>query len=593
VRLAPTDAAIPQLPWRTLARIAAGGLICALVVLAGGWGLRRAVFGRDDSQARARVEADVRSTFDAMARRLREMAGAVSDPALVRKATDDDTSAAHQLLTRAAEVVATDYPADAALTVYGADGTPVAWAGRPSELLADSLQRGEAWFPTPVAQGLRLVYVQPVMNNGVRVGTIAVERPLPSVASASGTSSLQGADDDAYRVPTTLAPVSIQLPFEGAPPAGDSATFDVQAPSGERLLTASVSPDDLANTRERWRLATRSGALAVIAITLILLTAPLLDWRNRLQSPSTYGITVLFIIACVVATRFMFFLAAPADWSDALVFSGTAYASALLGSLLSSPFDFLLTAGAAVAIVVVLLYAVEAWRLHTWRRRQSPVGAARVTTYAITQLACGLLVALVLLGHQALLQDTVSNTTLDLLHLSLRPWNSTRIALQVGLVLAHTAALGLAVLLFRTTRAGWRIAHRDTKLRLLTVVCWLLPLVVWEVAQRMPTARGLPLLMAAVAAVVLAASLRRLVARYRHGSQAFRLTLLTLPLIASAFAFYPTVVQLAGQAKTQLIETLYAPEVRTQRQTVQQQVQKSRDEIDAFTDLVALVTTPS
>jgi hypothetical protein len=171
---------------------------------------------------------------------------------LVRKATDDDASAAHQLLTRAAEIVATDYPADAALTVYGADGTPVA-PGRagPSELLADSLQRGEAWFPTPVAQGLRLVYVQPVMNNGVRVGTIAVERPLPSVASASGTSSLQGTDDDAYRVPTTLAPVSIQLPFEGAPPAGDSATFDVQAPSGERLLTASVSPDDLANTRER------------------------------------------------------------------------------------------------------------------------------------------------------------------------------------------------------------------------------------------------------------------------------------------------------------------------------------------------------
>src|SRR4029453_8996356 len=51
-------------------------------------------------------------------------------------------------------------------------------------------------------------------------------------------------------------------------------------------------------------------------------------------------------------------------------------------------------------------------------------------------------------------------------------------------------------------------------------------------------------------------------------------------------------VQLAGQAKTQLIETLYAPEVRTQRQTVQQQVQKSRDEIDACTDLVALGTTP-
>ena len=53
-----------------------------------------------------------------------------------------------------------------ALTVYGADGTPVAWAGRPSELLADRLQGREAWFPTPVAQGLRLVYVQPLTSNG-------------------------------------------------------------------------------------------------------------------------------------------------------------------------------------------------------------------------------------------------------------------------------------------------------------------------------------------------------------------------------------------------------------------------------------------
>jgi signal transduction histidine kinase len=592
VRLSPTDAVKPQLPWRTLVRIAAGGLICALLVLAAGGGLRRAVFGRDDSQARTRVEADVRSTFDAMARRLREMAAAVSDPVLVKKAADDDTSAAHQLLTRAGEIVANDSPADAALTVYGADGVPVAWAGRPSELLADRLQGGEAWFPTPVAQGLRLVYVQPVMNNGMRVGTIAVERPLPSLGSGLSTSTLQGAAEDAYRIPTTLAPVSIQLPFEGAPPAADATTFDVQAPSGERLLTASVAPADLANTREHWRLATRSGVLAVIAITLILLTAPLLDWRNRLRAPSNYRTTILLIVACIIAARFIFFLAAPADWSDALIFSGSVYASALLGSLLSSPFDFLLTAGSAVAIVVLLLYAVEAWRFYTWRRRVSPHGPARVTTYAVTQLLCGVVVAIVLLGHQALLQDTVSNTTLDLLQLSLRPLNLARIALQVGLVLAHTAALGLAVLLFRTARAGWRIPRRDLRLRLLTVVCWLLPLVLWQAAHQTPAAGRLPLLMAAGASVVLAGSLRRLVARYRHGSQAFRLTLLTLPFIAPAFAFYPTVVHLAGQAKTQLIETLYAPEVRSQRQTLQQQVQKSRDEIDQFDDLVALVTIP-
>ena len=593
MRLSPADAAVPQLPWRTLARIAAGGLICALVVLAGGWALRRAVFGRDDTQARARVEADVRSMFDTMSRRLREMAAAVSDPVMVKAADDDDASAAHRLLTRAAEVVSSDSPPDAALTVYGADGTPLAWAGRPSEVLAERLRGGEAWFPTPVAQGLRLIYVQPVVNNGTRVGTIAVERPLPSVnGSTPVTASLQGAGAESYRVPTTLAPVSIQLPFEGAPPASDGASFDVQAPSGQRLLTASVAPGDLANTNERWRLATWSGVFAVIAITLLVLTAPLLDWRNRLRAPPAYALAVLVVIGCIVAARFMFFLAAPADWSSALVFSGDPYASDLLGSLLSSPFDFLLTAGAAVSIVVLLLYAVEARRVYAWRRRQSPTGVGPLTTYVVTQLICGALVAMIMIGHEALLRDTVSNTSLDLLHLSLNPWNTTRVALQVGLVLAHTAALGLCVLLFRTARGGWRIPRREIGLRLLTVACWLLPLVIWQTVQQLPAARRLPLLMAAGASVVLAASLRRLVARYRHGSQAFRLTLLTLPLIAPAFAFYPTVVQLAGQAKMELVETLYAPEVRTQRTTVQRELDKSRNEIDQFEDLIDLVTTP-
>ena len=101
----PLTRPCPPLPWRTLAWIAAVGLICALLVLAAGWGIRRAVFGRDEGEARGRVEAEVRSTFDAMSRQLRDMAAAVADPALVRAAADDDTAAAHRLLTRAAEVV--------------------------------------------------------------------------------------------------------------------------------------------------------------------------------------------------------------------------------------------------------------------------------------------------------------------------------------------------------------------------------------------------------------------------------------------------------------------------------------------------------
>ncbi len=278
-----------------------------------------------------------------------------------------------------------------------------------------------------MAQGLRLIYVQPLTRDGARVGSIAVERPLPSIEdSGRGTGSLQGTGEDAFRIPTTLAPVSIQLPFEGAPPAGDDATFDVQAPSGERLLTASVAAADLATTRERWRRATRSLMLVILAITLLVLTAPLLDWRNRLRSPAAYSLAVLLVVTCIVAARFLFFAAAPADWSDALVFS-TAYASALIGSLLASPFDFVLTAGAAVAIVVLLLYSCEAWRVYAWRRRQSASGGGRRLTYVTSQLLVGVIVAVVLLGHEALLRDTVSNTRLDLLQLSLNPWNTARI----------------------------------------------------------------------------------------------------------------------------------------------------------------------
>jgi signal transduction histidine kinase len=592
VRLPPVDAPAPPLPWRTFGRIAAGGLLCGLLVLAAGWGVRRAVFGADEDQARARVEADVRSTFDAMSRRLREMAVAVADPALVSAASDDDTSATHQLLTRSAEVVASDYAADAALTVYAADGTPLAWAGRPSELVPDRLQGGEAWFPAPVAQGLRLIYVQPVSSNGTRIGTIAVERPLPSVGGAGiATSSLRGTAADAFRLPTMLAPVSIQLPFEGKPPADEGTSFDVMAPSGERLLTATIADGDLAITRERWRRATSSLFLVVLAITLVLLTGPLLDWRSTVRQPSTYLVAVLLILACIVAARLTLFRAALADWSDALVFSSTAYESALLGSLLSSPFDFLLTAGAAVAIVVLLLFGVEAWRVRAWRRRQSASGFPNQATYVLTQLICGVIVGAVLIGHEALLRDTVSHPTLDLLHLSLNPWSSTRIALQVGLVLAHAAALGLSVLLLRAGGLGWRIPRRDLRLRLIALACWVLPLVIWQSVEGIAAAPRLPLLMAAASAVVLAGALRWVIARYRHGSQGFRLTLLTLPLIAPAFAFYPTVVQLARHGKTELVENLYAPEVQSQRQTLQSVLQESRDEIDRFPNLVELVTS--
>jgi len=577
--------------WRRLLRIAIGGVVCALLVLATGWLVQRVALGVDDAGMRLRVEAEVRSAFDRMAQRLRTMAVQTSDLATIRAALEGDTSAVRRLLTSTAAVVSEDAPFDPALTIYSDEGEPLAWAGRPSDLPPDRLQGEEAWFVSPSASGLRLMYVRPVMNNGARVATLAVERPVTLGLDATGrrVGGLQGQDTDAFRFPTWIAEVSMQLRYEGEPTGDGATTFAIEDPAGNRLLTATIDSDDLAATRARWQAATESAAITVLAVALLLLTAPLVDWRNRARSVRPYFTAVLLMCAAVVAARIILRAASPADWSDAAVFSGVAYASPLLPPLLTSPFDFLLTAGAAFAMVTPLLFAIESFRLHERRNRRA-VGDAPLL-FLISQIIAGLFIAAILLGHVALLLDTVTHTSIDLLHFSLHPWEGSRLTMQVGLLMAHAAAIGLAVVVLRAALLRWRIARRDWGVWIATLTAWIVPSLAWELVAGQSVARALPLFAAIAGALLLALAVGRLASRYRHGSQAFRLTLLTLPLIAPAFAFYPTIVQLARDAKEDFVAATYAPQVRNLRQNVQMQVQQSLGQIDAFPELVDLVTT--
>jgi len=584
----PDRAWLPPMPRRALLSIGLAGAVCALAVLAGGWALGRRVIGVDHDDARTRVESEVRSAFTTMSRELRDTAASVADAASVRAAATGDSDAARDLMARMDRAVAASEP-DTALTAYGADGTPAAWAGRPSEMPPDRLAGGETWFVAPGALGLRLMYVRPVMDGSTRVGSVVVEQSLPTVGeSGERRTGLQGAGDS-YRFDTAIAPVSIQLPLERTD-RRRPRTFDVQSPSGALLLTAAVGDDDLTAAHDRWSRATYSIALIVAAITIVVLTAPLLDWRNRLRTAGPYSLAVALIALLIIVARATLSAASPADWSRALVFSG-GYASSILIPLLKSPFDFMMTAGTAAAVVVLLLAAVEAARAHLWRRRRSVSGIGNRSVFLIEQLTAGVGVALVLLAHRALLRDTVTNTSLDLLHLSLHPWSTPRIVLQLGLVLAHAAALGASVLILRAALVGWRVPRRAMGLRLLTVAAWSVPLIVWLLTRPGAVAVQLPLLVAVAATVAVAGTATKLGARYRRGSQALRLTLLTLPFVIPSFSFYPTIVQFARQGKSELVVSQYAPEVRNQRQEVQQQVKKSRDEINAFPGLVDLVKT--
>ena len=163
--------------WRRLLRIAIGGVVCALLVLATGWLVQRVALGVDDAGMRMKVEAEVRSAFDVMAQRLRTMAVQTSDLPTIRAALDGDTTAVRRLLTSTAAVVSEDAPFDPALTIYSDEGEPLAWAGRPSDLPPDRLQGEEAWFVSPSASGLRLMYVRPVMDFRDRTRMPSASRP--------------------------------------------------------------------------------------------------------------------------------------------------------------------------------------------------------------------------------------------------------------------------------------------------------------------------------------------------------------------------------------------------------------------------------
>ncbi len=588
-------------PLRRFIRLALTGLVCVLAVMAIGRISERMVMGPDEASARRRIEGNVRGAFGVMSRGLQVIARGVADPAALVAAARDDEGAARKLFD-AAQAAAVAHPGDVelAVTAYAAAGRPLAWAGRPSELPKDRLEGDEAWFIAQGALGLRLVYVMPVNDaSATRVGSIAAEQSIrpPNASGAAGQA-------DQFQFPGQLTPVSLELAFEEVRATLDPDRIDIVGPNGRHLVTAIVTPADIAQTRGRWRRATASLAEITGAIFVLLLCGPLLDFRDRgsgirdqkrslprspIPDPRSlwrqHAASVVAVAAAIVGSRILFRLASPADWSGAEIFSAAAFASPLLRPLLTSPFDFLVTAACAGGLVALLLFSLEGWRLnwrHARRRVDSPLGA--ILFFAV-QLVAGIAVAGLLLAHRTLLADTIANTTLDLLHFSLHPWNTALLALQIGIVVWDATVLGCAVLILRAAYLPWRLARSNWRVRLATAACWTLPAANQPLFFR-------PLFFALAMALLAGLFATRIKGRYRQGSQAFRLTLLTIGLVLPVLAFYPTVFQLARQAKLELVETRYGPQALNQRQTIQSLMEQSLQQIDAFPGLTDLVSVP-
>jgi signal transduction histidine kinase len=582
---------------RRVLRIALTGLVCVLAVLAAGRITERLLLGANDAAIRTRVDRDVRGAFDMMSRGLRDVARQLADPSTLQAAARDEENAARRLFDIAqAATVARTADVELAVTAYGPGSRPLAWAGRPSELPRDRLEGDEAWFIAQGALGLRLVYAMPVTDAaGNRVGTIASEQ---SIRRPTSTGAVTRADE--FQFPGELVPVSLELAFEDIRTTPDPDRIDVTGPNGRHLVTAVITPSDLVEAREQWRRMTSSIAEMTAAVFMLLLCGPLLDWRDARDSgfgirpskaknaQSRYISATIATAVTIIAARLLFRLASPADWSDAEIFSAAAYASPLLRPFLASPFDFLLTAATAAALVALVFFAFESWRIYRRHARIPVDSLGRSILFLATQLLAGTLAIAVLLAQDALLADTVANTTLDLLHFSLHPWNTALTALQFAIVISDATAIAVLVLIFRAAYLPWRIARTRRRVRLAAVSCWVLPALIFL----SPRPVNGPLLLALILAASVALIATRLKGRYRQGSQAFRLTLLSIGLVLPALAFYGDVFALGNRAKTELVETRYGPQALNQRRTIQSLMQQSLQQIDTFPGLADLVSVP-
>ena len=255
--------------------------------LATGWLVQRVALGVDDAGMRMRVEAEVRSAFDRMAQQAPRHGGADSDLPTIRAALDGDTSAVRRLLTSTAAVVSEDAPFDPALTIYGDDGEPLAWAGRPSDLPSGSSagRRGVV----RVTERLGLAPDVRAPGHGQRRPRGDHRRRAPGDARPGCDAAVASA---AFRDRTPTPSASrpglrksrCNSAMRASPQRDGATTFAIEDPAGNRLLTATIDSDDLAATRARWQAATESAAIIVLAVAVLLLTGPLVDWRNRARS---------------------------------------------------------------------------------------------------------------------------------------------------------------------------------------------------------------------------------------------------------------------------------------------------------------------
>lgn len=568
-----TDSQQTAAPVARLAQVAL--VVCLVAVgisLSGPWWSPRLLGTSDDH-----VEGTIRSAFAAWFDATNHAAAVLAASPSVLPALGGDTANLERAFADAARVwpVAAGAlprhlrPGTVGLTLLATNGGAVVWSGQPSETPSAQWSGPGGWFLDRRERDVRLSHVLPVADaGGVRRGTVIAELSLPLEPDRNGTPR------QAIRLPGVAAPVLLDTAEPGEHrPSGDTGTV-LRTPAGTPLLTAIVSQDDTEAAQRLQRTAIASATWITVGLGMLLLLAPWLDWCDRAVTRRRVWLGMLVSAGLILVARACLRLASPADWTDGPLFSAAVYAGAAPGSILTSPFDFLATA-LTVAGLLLLAFRTQERLAMIPGPRKSPLPG--VVAW-VAPVGAGLALAGLFAGYRVFLADTVSSTTLDLLHFSFHPWDSARVALQVGLAVWHLAVVGAGVLILRLIPA---VSSRSKGAAATRLAGWLGPVVLWSLLT--PDSPDAPaLLVLAALTAWLAARLPSLHGRFQRGSEAYRLLALSLLFIVPALAAYPAVVQLAWRAEAQRMEHRLAPQILNQRERLKQTLQASLGQIDAL-----------
>ena len=552
---------------RGLRRVSAGMLAVIVAVAGAGWLLSSQQLGATPGATQARVEADLRSRLADLGQALD---GAVrpfaTEGTRVETAAGGAAEAVAALFSQITAVHAATGPSLAALTVYGAEGTPLAWEGRPASLPATRVTGPAASFLVSTPLGLRLARLEPVLQASGgrrRVGAVVAEAALSTTGAAPGVSA------SPVRMPGRLAPVLFG-PVE--PHAGDPTAFDVAASDGLPLGTARVSVRDIEDARRQWWGRVLGLLWAAAAVWLVLLWGPLADWRDSARTRGPYAILTLATAAAGVGA-----------WSGA---GRALHAAGVEGA---ASFRLLATALLSVSLAALAVSTAERWRVARGlgARRGGPRTRAALGSWLAAALAgagAGALAA----RHAPIVDRVIPGTAVDAARGALAGFDPSRLASAAGSLLMHAAAFVLLLTIARVithllsgrTRAPHGAARGLLAVAAAATAAW------W--GSPATSAFWVALPMAAVG-LAMSATWDRARRILRHGSQPARLLVLCAALALPSLSAYPSLAARAARRHQVAIEQDLAQQVANQRMNLQLFLREALAEIDLAPGLADLV----